>query len=253
MPGVEVVEREAFYNCLALTDVECGKLEIIKEEAFKYCKSLRSIDLPSARIVEREAFEGFTALTEAKFGNKLERIEGEAFRFCTALKRITIPLKDGIIAADDIFRWCNNLEHVDLVGAELHETIAALQLEEWRNDMYEEIDTINQILPTVVDAGEFYDHGDKARVIRTWIRSVLNKIIHYKAQHRRLVNEEVATRLQIALPRDVVMNHVLPFLELPSYTFEVGGGQEGDEEEEEEGDGDDDRRDVTIWRRFCCC
>ena len=41
-----------------------------------------------------------------------------------------------------------NLKHVDLVEGEIHETIAALQLKEWRNDMSEVIDSINQILPT---------------------------------------------------------------------------------------------------------
>jgi len=92
--------------------------------------------------------------------------------------------------------------------------------------MNEEIDSINQILPTV-DAGRWvYDVGDKARAVRTWIRSVLGKIIHYQAEHQRLLDEEVATSLQLALPRDIVMNNVLPFLELPSYTFEVGGDQE---------------------------
>eukprot|EP00973_Karenia_brevis_P031141 4296163-Karenia_brevis.AAC.1 len=89
--------------------------------------------------------------------------------------------------------------------------------------MNEEIDSINQRLPTV-DAGfddddddDYYHHvGLKALAIRMWIRSVLDKIIHYKAEHQRLLDEEVATTLQFALPQDIVMNNVLPFLELPS-------------------------------------
>ena len=230
MPGVEFVERCAFIECRALTDVECGKLEIIERGAFKYCKSLRSIDLPSAKIVEGNAFANCPALTDVKFGSKLDTIEVGAFVNCTSLERITIPLKDGLITHDSIFALCENLKHVDLVEGELHETVAALQLEEWRNDMYEEIDSINQILPTV-DAGGFgrdagvfdegvFDEGGKAQAIRTWIRSVIGKIIHYQAEHQRLLDEEVATTLQLALPRDIVMNNVLPFLELPSYTFE---------------------------------
>jgi len=226
MPGVEIVEGGAFNSCEALTDVECGKLEIIREHAFDSCTSLGSIDLPSAKIVEGSAFGWCEALTDVKFGSKLERIEEEAFVFCPSLERITIPLKDGIIATDDMFAGCDNLKHVDLVEGELHETIASLQLEEWRNDMNEEIYSINQILPTV-DAG-FYDNdtdhlddGGKARAIRTWIRSVLGKVIHYKAEHQRLLDEEVATALELALSQDIVMNNVLPFLELPSYTFEL--------------------------------
>eukprot|EP00577_Skeletonema_sp_RCC1716_P020745 CAMPEP_0113427974 /NCGR_PEP_ID=MMETSP0013_2-20120614/31613_1 /TAXON_ID=2843 ORGANISM="Skeletonema costatum, Strain 1716" /NCGR_SAMPLE_ID=MMETSP0013_2 /ASSEMBLY_ACC=CAM_ASM_000158 /LENGTH=299 /DNA_ID=CAMNT_0000316487 /DNA_START=82 /DNA_END=981 /DNA_ORIENTATION=+ /assembly_acc=CAM_ASM_000158 len=225
MPGVEVVERSAFNCCEALTGVECGKLEIIRELAFSGCESLRSIDLPSAKIVGEDAFYDCPALTDAKFGRKLERIEGEAFADCPSLERITIPLKDGLITADDIFSGCENLKHVDLVQGEPLLTIAALQLEEWRNDMNEEIDSINQILPTVGAGGGYndvreFDEGEKAQAIRTWIGSVIGKIIHYQAEQQRLLDEEVATTLQLALPRDIVMNSVLPFLYLPSYTFE---------------------------------
>jgi len=225
MPGVEVVERSAFNCCCFLAEVECGKLERIKIQAFKYCESLMSIDLPSAKIIEEDAFYDCPALTDAKFGRKLERIEKGAFMDCESLERITIPFKDGLITHDDIFKCCDNLKQVDLVEGELHETVAALLLEEWRNDMYEEINSINQILPTV-SAGEWdddvgeHEDGEKAQAIRMWIRLVIGKIIHYQAEHQRLLDEEVATTLQLALPRDIVMNSVLPFLYLPSYTFE---------------------------------
>eukprot|EP00984_Skeletonema_dohrnii_P012628 scaffold5150_cov150-Skeletonema_dohrnii-CCMP3373.AAC.2 len=232
MPGVEVVEEEAFLCCRALTYVECGKLEIIKVQAFGRCESLRSINLPSAKIVEEGVFWGCEALTDVKFGSKLERIKEGAFVNCPFLERITIPLKDGIVADDDIFRACDNLKHVDLVEGPVHATIAALQLEEWRNDMYGEINSINQILPTTPAGEGYFDQGGKARAIRTWIRSVLGKIIHYKAEHQRLLNEQVATTLGLALSQDIVMNNVLPFLELPSYTFEVGDHEEGEEQDD---------------------
>jgi hypothetical protein len=86
-----------------------------------------------------------------KFGDKLESIGKGAFGNCTSLERIAIPLKDGMINdhADefysDVFRGCKNLKHVDLVG-EVHETIAALHLEDWRNDMNAAIDDIFRIL-----------------------------------------------------------------------------------------------------------
>lgn len=55
-----------------------------------------------------------------------------------------------------------------------------------------------------------------------------NKIIHYKAEHQRLLDEEVAPTLHLALPQDIAINNVLPFLGLPPHTFdgeitEVGG------------------------------
>eukprot|EP00984_Skeletonema_dohrnii_P024420 scaffold13533_cov90-Skeletonema_dohrnii-CCMP3373.AAC.5 len=239
MPGVEVVEEEAFDGCEALTYVECGKLEIIGNYAFESCKSLGSIKLPSAKTVEGWAFCDCHALTNVKFGKELESIEDGAFYRCPSLERITIPLKDGIITNDDTFQGCHNLKHVDLVEeAVLRDTIAALLLEEWKNDMDREMLSINQILPTT-PAGSGYDSSDvggKARAVRMWISSVLRKIIHYKAEHHLLLNE-ASTTLQHALPQDIVMNNVLPFLELPSYTFKVG-----DHEEESEDDSDDEER-----------
>ena len=144
MPGVKIVENNAFGDCFALTDVECGKLEIIGY-AFARCYSLRSINLPSARVVGDWTFGDCNDLTDVRFSNKLERIEGGAFLRCTSLERITIPLKDGIMTGDSVFMGCRNLMHVDLVdeGAELYETIAALHLKDWRNDINDEIDSIN--------------------------------------------------------------------------------------------------------------
>ena len=244
MPGVKIVEEDSFQYCEALTDVECGKLEIIKSNAFDRCNSLRSIDLPSVRNVESYAFDGCTALTDVKFGIKLERIEVVAFLFCTSLERITIPLKDGVITADDTFQACENLKYVDLIeGAVLHETVTALQSDVWRDDMNRDIDSINQILP-IVSAGYVEDgegneyYGQKARVVQWWIRSVLGKIIHYKAKHQRILDEAAAT-LQLALPHEIVTNSVLPFLALalPEHTFE--GEDEVTEEDDDVHNGGD--------------
>ena len=125
-------------------------------------------------------------------------------------------MKDGLITHDNTFTGCDNLKRVDLVEGEVHETIAALQLEEWRNDMNEEINSINHILPdTPVGSGRD-DKGENARAIGTWIRSVLRKIIRYRAKHQRYLNEAATTlQLQLALPKDIVINNIFPFLELP--------------------------------------
>eukprot|EP00984_Skeletonema_dohrnii_P008946 scaffold3345_cov83-Skeletonema_dohrnii-CCMP3373.AAC.5 len=220
MPGVKEVERRGFCGCVALADVECGKLEIIGVAAFGSCLSLINIDLPSAKFVGRHALDYCKALTNVEFGSKLESIRDEPFAGCISLERITLPLKDGMIS-DHTFQGCKKMKHVDLVEvAILHETIAALQMEEWKHEMNEEIVSINQILPTT-PAGNVYfqDVGGKGREVRLWIRSVLHKIVHYKAQHQSYVNE-AATTLQLALPSDIVCKNVLPFLELPS-SFEL--------------------------------
>jgi hypothetical protein len=251
MRGVIEIDERAFECCRALTDVECGKLEIIRNSAFYYCKSLRSINLPSARIVERHAFGNCEELTDVKFGSKLERIEGLAFTFAAAigdstegrcvLERITIPLKDGLFGGDDdvndnnAFMACEDLICVDLVeGAVLQETIAALQLEDWRHDMHREIDSIYQILPDTPAGGwhdfeDYWEPGEKTHAIRMWLRSVLRKINHYKAEHRRILGEAAtAIQHQFALPHDILTNNLLPFLALPSYTFEGENNEEGE-------------------------
>ena len=222
MPGVNVVARNAFFDCVALIDVECVKLERIGHAAFGGCEFLKSIDLSSIKVVQGRAFISCLQLKNVKFGEELESIRSRAFLDCTSLDRITIPLKDGMINTDNIFQECKSLKHVDLVeGAVLHETIASLQMEEWKIDMNEEIASINQILPNT-PAGNLHDNdnaGGKAQAIRSWIRSVLHKVVQYKAEHRCYLNE-AATTLQPALPNDIVFKNVLPFLELPAYTFE---------------------------------
>ncbi len=236
MPGVKIVGDGAFDGCTALMDVICDKLEIIGDGAFVCCESLRSLNLPSARIISGVAFLHCVALTEARFSSKLERIEGSAFS-CCSLERITIPLKDGLIMHDDTFQRCENLKQVDLVDGELHETMAALQLEEWRNDMYEEIDAINQTLPTAYAGDEWNDDnddvGELAVAIRLWMRSLLGKIIGYKAEHQRVMDEAVVPTLQHALSQDIVSHYVLPFLELPSYTFALDNHEDYSDDEEE--------------------
>eukprot|EP00985_Skeletonema_marinoi_P022823 scaffold14768_cov114-Skeletonema_marinoi.AAC.4 len=178
MPGVEVVGGYAFCECKALTDVECGKLERIEGCAFLVCESLTSVDLPSAKIIESSAFSYCEALTNIKFGKELESIGRGTFYRCKSLERITLPLKDGIITADNTFQWCKKLVHVDLVEGEvLRDTIDALILDEWRNDMNVEIGAINQILPITSAGDDTDDVGGKAQAVQSWISSVLHKII----------------------------------------------------------------------------
>ena len=118
--------------------------------------------------------------------------------------RQTLPLKDGVIglADDTIFKYCHKLNNVDPVEGVHETTIAALLMEEWRIDMNEEIVAINRILATT-PAGTYQVAGGKAREIRTWIRSVLAKLVHYKTEHRRILNE-AATTIHLVLPRDIL-------------------------------------------------
>lgn len=165
-----------------------------------------------------------------------------------------------------MFTSHKNLKHIDLVEEEralLQKTISAFNLEEWRIDMNKEIDSINRILPNA-PAGrwsysQLIDAGEKARSIQRWIRSVLDKIVHYQAEHQRFLNEAAAilqlpitpnppavdyeglairkrvtsvlqfifryetgeaTTRKLALPKDIVVNNILPFLALPPFEVE---------------------------------
>jgi hypothetical protein len=119
------------------------------------------------------------------------------------------------------------LKHVDLVGG-VHETIAALPVDEWRNDMNAAIDAINEILPNT-PAGSYDkendddEWGEKGQAVKRWIRSVLCKIVDYKQRHCNMLTEATATLVEelALLPQDVVINNILPFLDLPSFAFEV--------------------------------
>jgi len=95
--------------------------------------------------------------------------------------------------------------------------------------MNETIDSINRSSLVTTRAGGWdsdeddydgYDDEGKAGEIRWWIARTrtLGRIIHYKAEHQRII-DGAATALQLALPRDIVVISVLPFLhrELPSY------------------------------------
>ena len=216
MPGVKVIEAWAFYDCMSLTYIECSKLEKIGERAFN-CKSLSSIELPSTKIVGPHQFAGCTNLTSVNFGKDLETIKYKSFFFCWSLERIAVPLKDGIFADDSVFHHCAKLNHVDLVGG-VHETVAALLLEEWKDDMNKETELINQILDAT-SVGNICKAGGKAEAIRKWIRKFLHKYIYYKSEHRRYVNEAADT-LKLTLPHDIVLKNILSFVELPSDTSE---------------------------------
>ncbi|KAK1734224.1 leucine-rich repeat domain-containing protein [Skeletonema marinoi] len=188
--GVKIIGNGAFYNCRDLTDVEFGdKLETIGRSAFSTCNSLRSVTMPSIRIIEEFAFMLCDKLTDLEFGEELETIEESAFKCCDRLRRIAMPLKDDMIG-DRVFSFCPNLATVHLVGG-FHRTVASLHLESWKNEMNEEINRVNQVLPGTHEQ-------EKTPVVQDWMRSVIHRIDHFKAEHKALL-KEATTLLELAL------------------------------------------------------
>jgi len=195
--GVREVEKAAFFSCRNLKDVEFGdKLERIRDYAFNCCISLQKIQMPSVRTIGDGTFANCAQLTDVEFGCNLESIQRYDLGSCPNLRRIVIPLKDGIFPLDPTqrrfaqFDYCNNLTTVDLVGG-IHKTISSLLLESWRTEMIAEINHINHDLPDT-------NSWRKAGTIRVWIRTVIDRMEHYKAEHNILLKEDM-TQLELAI------------------------------------------------------
>ena len=184
------IKNNAFDGCENLEYVEFGnKLDVIRRLGFIRCRSLQCLVMPSVRTIEWRAFYKCPSLVEIKFGVKLERIGNEAFYNCINLRLIAIPLKNDMIEGDP-FVLCRNLSTVELVGG-IHKTVASLHLEKWRDDMMEEINRINEILPNT-------DSQGKTSTIQQWIESVIHRIECYKVEHLQLLKEAMAL-LELAL------------------------------------------------------
>ncbi len=187
--GVKIIKQSAFQFCYSLTDVEFGdKLETIESMAFGSCSSLKKIKMPTVRTIGRGAFTNCRELSDVECGEGLRTLQSRAFINCPKLKRIALPLISNLIE-DNVFIDCPNLTTVDLVG-EIQQTVASLYLESWRNEMNNEMNRINQTLPTIRD--------EKTSAIQQWMRSSFSQLNHYKAEHLKLL-KEATTLLELAL------------------------------------------------------
>eukprot|EP00984_Skeletonema_dohrnii_P036476 scaffold37486_cov144-Skeletonema_dohrnii-CCMP3373.AAC.2 len=196
LQNVVEIGEYAFNGCTNLESVEFGdKLETIGRYAFAQCTSLKRLNLSTIVTINSLAFFSCTRLTDIEFSERLETIEACAFQECKRLQRISIPLKRYLFIGDEYeqygqFDECEQLRKVDLVGG-IHTTVASLHMDSWRNEMEEEINQINQVLPNT-------PADDKTDEIRQWMDSVLDKMDHYKDEHRRYVKEAI-TLLELAL------------------------------------------------------
>ncbi len=189
LPGVKIIKTDAFWYCRDLTDVEFGdKLETIENAVF-YNTGLIKIKMPSVRTIGRGVFSSCGELTDVEFGKALRTLQYGAFISCHALKRIALPLKS-IMIGDDAFYDCPKLITIDLVGG-IHNTVASLHMESWRNETTDEINRINQDLPNT-------DHWRKTAEIQQWMESTVHLFDHYKIEHHKLM-KEATTLLELAL------------------------------------------------------
>ena len=243
LSGVEVIEYGAFADCGLLEYVEFGnKLRSIEECAFFNCTSIERVQFASPLHVGKYAFEDCEKLTEVELPEEVKGVECGAFEFCPSLQRISMPLKDGIFRDQAVY-GCEKLSTINIIGS-IHKTISYLSLESWRNEIYDEIDRVNTVLP---DA----DQKEKTHIIQQWMKSVSGIVEHYKNEHYNLIHEamiqldlalwkvnldekngcslvgEVGTTTNAVLSArarqeqfitsraGIVIKNVLPFLELP--------------------------------------
>lgn len=184
--SVKSIPARAFYYRVVLSYLEFhDEIEIIGVEAFAGC-TLRRVKLLGVKMIKEFAFSDCYDLSDVEFGDQLEKIEYRAFDRCDSLKRIGLPLN--VYFEKYVFSNCPDLKKVDLVGG-IHNIVASLHLESWRNEVMNEINRINQVLPGI-------DY--KTREIQQWILSVLVRVNHYKAEHHKLLNE-ATTLLELAL------------------------------------------------------
>ena len=188
LPGVKIVKEYAFWCCDGLADVEFGdNLQTIEQHAFNSCTALRSIRIPSVRTIGESAFTNCSELNDVELGEELRTLEKCALSRCPKLTRIALPLKGNMLRGG-VFIFCP-LTTIDLVGG-IHQTVASLHMESWRDEMLGEINLINQTLPTITSG--------KTEAIQQWMESVISRLDNYKAEHKAIL-KEATTLLELAL------------------------------------------------------
>ena len=247
LTGVEVIESGAFNDCTALMDVKFGnKLETIGSYAFRRT-ALRNNRLPNIRFIGNGAFAECEQMTDVKLSEDVERIEGLAF-VGSPLRRIAMPLKHNLLSMPTrtylgaTFDGCHHLTQVDAIG-EIHKRISSLHLDSWRNEMNNELNRINMLLPDT-------PANEKTALIKQWMERVLDRIEYYllkeatsllelalwKAKlldetfggvvvgqedgarrtrrQRKRVRMEAGEAARVTCGADIIIKNVLPFLKL---------------------------------------
>ena len=114
--SVVEIERAAFINCHALTDVELSEgLKIIGESAFSSCITLEAITLPAT--VESIGDNAFLYCYEFKSLELPESVTsiGSSMLIGTLVEEITVPAGVTVIP-DEAFSGANHLKTVTILG-----------------------------------------------------------------------------------------------------------------------------------------
>ena len=116
-PGVEVVGKEAFYNCTRLKEVLfSGAVSRIGKRAFAQCIRMEQMVFSPDSVcqeIEDEMFSGCENLCQVELPRNVRRIGKKAFYKCRSLEKIVFPpgLQE---IGDSAFLKCSQLEYVRL-------------------------------------------------------------------------------------------------------------------------------------------
>lgn len=113
--ALEVIGKEAFYYCTAITSITLPEtVAVIEDWAFAGCENLESIVIPAGvKSIGKGAFNGCSSLKSVTFadGSAIESIADYAFNDCAALESINLP--EGLKSVGvETFRDCEALNAV---------------------------------------------------------------------------------------------------------------------------------------------
>ena len=115
--GVERIDG-AFHGCDKLTAINLpSTLKSIGYYSFGGCCRLNSIVLPnSLQEIGERAFYSCTNLVGVVIPDSVVAVGNAAFSYCSALKEMILPNKRNIDWGENVFRYCNVLESVNVAG-----------------------------------------------------------------------------------------------------------------------------------------
>ena len=110
------IERCAFYDCKAITEVSMpNTVSYISAYAFHECVGITNIIFSSnLRFIGHRAFYGCTGLSSISLPDSLDELgTSAAFAYCTSLKKVRLP-PNLLSIGQSTFWQCHNLQDIEL-------------------------------------------------------------------------------------------------------------------------------------------
>ncbi len=114
---VITIEKDAFKNCTALTEVNFNRVSTIGDGAFEGCVALKKADVPALTVIGQGAFKGCATMTEFS-APELTRMSVSAFEDCSDLEKVVLT-KLQIFTSNTqknsfAFQNCSSLKEISL-------------------------------------------------------------------------------------------------------------------------------------------